>query len=69
MVETKPDLMTLDEVAAELRINKKTLLNWRSQGIGPKGFRLGRAVVVPRDELQRWIAEQRDADLIALRAG
>ncbi|WP_103384242.1 helix-turn-helix transcriptional regulator [Pseudonocardia dioxanivorans] len=65
---SSPDLMTLDEVATELRVSRKTLLNWRAQGAGPKGFRLGRAVVFDRSDVRSWIDEQRAADHIGARS-
>ncbi|MBN9737313.1 MULTISPECIES: helix-turn-helix domain-containing protein [unclassified Pseudonocardia] len=61
-------LLTVDEVCAVLRVERKTLLNWRAKGYGPTGFRLGRAVVFDRDEVMRWIEEQRSADRISDRA-
>lgn len=54
---TEP-LMTVDEVAALLRVGRKTLLNWRPLGIGPCGFRVGGAVRYRRVEVDRWLAEQ-----------
>lgn len=52
------ELMTLDEVAAELRVSRKTLLNWRPLGLGPRGFRVGKAVRYRRAEVARWLDEQ-----------
>ncbi len=59
---TAPDLLTLDEAATFLRTSVATLRYWRHLGVGPAGFRLGRRVVYMRDELERWVAEQRNAD-------
>lgn len=61
------DLLTLDEVARQLRVSRKTLLNWRAQGLGPKGFRLGRAVVFERADVRLWIEERRSTDRIGAR--
>lgn len=55
------DLLTVEEVAAELRVRPKTLLNWRSSGIGPRGFRVGGTVRYRRAEVHRWLAEQEAA--------
>jgi predicted DNA-binding transcriptional regulator AlpA len=59
---TMDDLMTLDEVADLIRIDRKTLINWRSQrrpGI-PVGFRPagGRSVLFRRADVARWIDAQ-----------
>lgn len=56
-------LLTLDEAAAYLRTPAATLRYWRHLGVGPDGFRLGRRVVYRREDLARWVAERRDADL------
>lgn len=56
------DLLTTDEVAAMLRVGRKTLLNWRPLGIGPRGFRIGKGVRYERAEVLRWIDEQRNAE-------
>lgn len=58
MIDTRHELMTLDEVAATLRINRKTLLNWRPLGVGPRGFRVGKAVRYRRSEVDQWLAAQ-----------
>lgn len=68
MSDTAPDLMTLAEVSEMTRVAKTTLQNWRSQGRGPVGFRLGRAVVYERQDVLRWIAERRSSDRMNDRA-
>lgn len=55
------DLLTVTEAAAFLRAPVATLRYWRHLGIGPDGFRLGRRVLYRREDLDRWVAEQRDA--------
>jgi hypothetical protein len=54
-------LLTLTEAAAFLRAPVATLRYWRHLGIGPDGFRLGRRVMYRREDLDRWVAEQREA--------
>ena len=56
------DLLTLPEAAALLRSPVATLRYWRHLGIGPDGFRLGRRVMYRREDLNRWVAEQRQAE-------
>jgi excisionase family DNA binding protein len=63
-----PDLMTVDEVAAVVRVNRKTVLNWRAQGLAPEGFRVGKAVLFHRDAVQAWLEKRREADAIAARS-
>lgn len=58
MKESRPRLMTVDEVAAELRVSRKTLMNWRGRGVGPQGFRVGATVRYRSEVVQRWLAEQ-----------
>jgi hypothetical protein len=55
------NLLTLTEAAAFLRTPVATLRYWRHLGIGPDGFRLGRRVLYRREDLDRWVAEQREA--------
>ncbi|MDP9459114.1 MAG: helix-turn-helix domain-containing protein [Actinomycetota bacterium] len=55
------DQLTLAEVAAVLRTPVATLRYWRHLGIGPDGLRLGRRVVYRREDVNRWLAEQRQA--------
>jgi hypothetical protein len=54
------DLLTLTEAAAFLRAPVATLRYWRHLGIGPEGFRLGRRLLYRREDLDRWVAEQRE---------
>ena len=57
---TVTELMTIDEVASELKISRKTLLNWRATGTGPRGFRVGKAIRYRRENVAHWLAEQED---------
>lgn len=53
------DLLTLREVAEKLRRPTETLRWWRHVGRGPKSFKIGRAIVYDRAEVERWIEDQR----------
>ncbi len=55
------DLMTLAESAAYLRTPVATLRYWRHLGVGPDGFRLGRRVVYRREDVDRWLAAEQQA--------
>ena len=63
-----PDLMTADEVADLLRITRRTLLNRRSLGDAPHGYRVGRQVLFPRDGVRRYLDQQAANDTVAARA-
>lgn len=52
-------LLTLQEVSELLRIPIRTLYNWRSRA-GFPGIRLGGLVRVDPDDLEAWIAAQRE---------
>jgi excisionase family DNA binding protein len=48
-------IMTVDEVAALLRLNRKTVYDAVREGALP-ALRLGRSIRLSRDEVQRWLA-------------
>ena len=52
-------LLKTKEVAEMLRVPDATLRYWRSRGLGPPSFRLRRAVVYDRADVDRWVADQR----------
>lgn len=52
------NLMTPDEVSAELGIPKGTLRYYRSCGCGPASFRLGGRVRYRRTDVMAWVSEQ-----------
>jgi predicted DNA-binding transcriptional regulator AlpA len=56
-----PDLLTTPEVAAILRLPKKTLENWRLKGTGPRYLRLGKHVLYDRADLRQFINDQKKA--------
>jgi predicted DNA-binding transcriptional regulator AlpA len=53
-------LLVTTEAAQRVRKPEATLRWWRHIGEGPPSFKVGRTVVYDEDELERWIAEQRD---------
>jgi hypothetical protein len=48
--------LTLDEVVERYRgqISEGTLRNWRSMRVGPSFLKVGKAVLYPLEELDRW---------------
>lgn len=55
------DLLTVDEIAAELRVPEGTFRSWRSRNQGPRSFRLGRRVVYRRSDVEAWLVAQEQA--------
>lgn len=57
------DLLTVQELAAELRIAPSTVYSWRGEKrrYGPASFRVGGRVVFRRDVVDAWLAEQESA--------
>jgi hypothetical protein len=57
----EPVYLTGDEVAARYRTARETVRYWRKTGFGPKGKKVGRRVLYPMSEIERfdrWIAGQ-----------
>jgi predicted DNA-binding transcriptional regulator AlpA len=52
---TAAELLTQDELAAELRIAGKTLENWRYLGRGPKYAKIGSRIRYRRADVDRWL--------------
>ncbi len=53
----KEEIMTLEEVAAYLRVSERTVYDWAQKGIIPGG-KLGTAWRFRRGDLERWIDER-----------
>lgn len=51
-----PIFLTLEEIVERYRgqISAGALRNWRSMRIGPSFIRIGKAILYPLDELDRW---------------
>lgn len=54
------ELLTLPEVAAELKVPLATLYRWRCRGEGPPGVRVGRHVRIHRASLDAWLRDHAD---------
>lgn len=52
-------LLTMPEVAEQLRRPVATLRHWRWVGAGPASFRLGRRVVYREEDVTAWVEDQR----------
>ena len=62
-----PELLTLAEVAAELRVPVETLRKWRAQGTGPRAAKIGRHLRYRRVEVDRWLAQREQEALTRAR--
>jgi excisionase family DNA binding protein len=56
-VAGEPDeLLTLGQVAAELKVSREALYRWRRRGTGPPSVRLpGGSVRIRRSALNQWL--------------
>ena len=55
-------VLTLSELAARLCVSCQTLYDLRSQGRGPRGFRVGRHLRFRASEIDAWLARMEQAD-------
>jgi excisionase family DNA binding protein len=53
------ELLTSDELSAELKIPKGTLNNWASQGLGPAFVKVGRHRRYRREDVEAWLTANR----------
>jgi excisionase family DNA binding protein len=53
--------MTTGEVAELVRAPAETVRYWRHVGRGPRSFKIGRKVLYARSDVERWIADAREA--------
>ncbi|MFD9893532.1 helix-turn-helix transcriptional regulator [Amycolatopsis sp. NPDC059027] len=51
-------VLTIDEVAAYLRVPKNTLYQWRKTGKGPEGRRVGKYVRYYEEDVEAWLDKQ-----------
>jgi excisionase family DNA binding protein len=58
--------LTLDQVAAELKISRESLYRWRRRGTGPPSIRLpGGTVRIRRSALTAWLRALQDKETAA----
>ena len=55
-------VLTRSELATRLGVSVLTLYDLRSQGRGPRGFRVGRQLTFRVSEIDAWLARMEDAD-------
>ncbi|SDU58585.1 DNA binding domain-containing protein, excisionase family [Jiangella alkaliphila] len=56
------ETLTLQDLATQLGVTVQTLYDLRSQGRGPRGFRVGRELQFRRSEIDAWLAWMEGAD-------
>lgn len=54
-------LLRLADAAEAVGVSENTLRAWRSRGVGPVGFKVGRRVMYRREAVEAWLAEQEAA--------
>jgi hypothetical protein len=52
------EFATVEELAAELKLNRRTLDRWEKTGTGPPRTMMGRTILYRRDSVRKWLAEQ-----------
>ena len=56
MASHPDELLTIEEVIAELRVPRSTFYRWREKGIGPRMMKLpSGAVRIRRTALEEWL--------------
>jgi excisionase family DNA binding protein len=56
---TNETLLTPDVVAKRLGVPLKTLYYWRTMGVGPPAYRIGRHLRYRDVDVETWLAERR----------
>lgn len=57
-------VLTLSALAAQLGVSVQTMYDLRSQGRGPRGFRVGRELRFRVSEIEAWLARLEEADAL-----
>ena len=55
MPRDENELLTEEELSAELKVSPRTLQRWRRQGRGPRWIRVGKAPRYRWSDVQRWL--------------
>lgn len=56
-IEGLEPLISVQQLADYLDVPPQRIYDWRTAGIGPRGYRFGRELRFTLAEVQRWIAE------------
>lgn len=52
----RTEWLTVEDLAAELRVPKSTVYKWRSVKYGPRAARVGKYLRYRRDDVDAWLA-------------
>jgi excisionase family DNA binding protein len=58
LIQPGGEILTIQEVAELLKVPVGTVRKWRSEGMGPQGFRVGKHVRYRRSSVDLFIAER-----------
>ena len=59
MPRYEDELLTEEELSAELKLSRRTLQRWRTESKGPRWIRVGKAPRYRRGDVQAWLEEHR----------
>jgi len=51
--------LSIQQYAPYIGVSVQTAYQWRSAGVGPRSYKLGRRVYADRADLDRWLDEQK----------
>lgn len=54
--------LTADDLATELQIPKQTIYRWRVEGKGPRAHKIGGHLRFRREDVEKWLETQREAE-------
>lgn len=57
---TQDDVLTVDGLAALLKVPTSTVYAWRYRRTGPRGIRVGKHVRFRRSDVEQWLETQAD---------
>ncbi len=52
--------LSLETIAEELDVPVRTLYAWRTKGLAPRGYKIGKHIRVKRSDLDTWLEAQAD---------
>ena len=59
MLVNTHDLLTADDLADTIRVSKRTIIRWRSEGRGPAYVKAGHRVLYKRADVMAWLERRK----------